>query len=251
MRSKTRARELAVRLVALYVGLWLYGLSMALMVTASLGLDPWDVLHQGVSIHVPLSFGTITAITGILVLLVWIPLRQRPGLGTISNVVVIAIAVDVSLSWLPEVDGLALRATLMIAGIVMNAFATALYIGAEMGPGPRDGLMTGFVARTGMSIRLVRTCIELAVVASGWLLGGNVGLGTVLYAFGIGPLVQLFMHHLPSLRSTSTVEPDSRRVDPASIADTSAGTPSGVDESKTGTNRCAAQTGHATDTSVD
>lgn len=250
MRSNSRARQLTVRLIALYVGLWLYGLSMALMVTASLGLDPWDVFHQGVSKHLPLSFGTITALTGLVVLLAWIPLRQKPGLGTVSNVVVIAVSVDVSLSWLPAVDDVAARTALLTTGIVMNAFATALYIGAEMGPGPRDGLMTGLVARTGLSIRLVRTCIELVVVVTGWLLGGNVGVGTLLYAFGIGPLVQLFMTYLPSLRSTSTVAPDNAIDEPASMGEEFAGTPSGEEESKTGTNRVAAQSGHANETSV-
>lgn len=250
MRSFERVRELTLRLSALYVGLWLYGLSMALMVTASLGLNPWDVFHQGVSRHLPFSFGAITALTGLAVLLAWIPLRQRPGLGTVSNVVVIAIAVDVSLAWLPEVDALPLRAALLVTGIVMNAFATALYIGAGMGPGPRDGLMTGLVARTGLSVRLVRTLIELTVVATGWLLGGNVGVGTVLYAFGIGPLVQVFMTYFPSLRRTSTVEPVNAIVEPASTADVSAGTPSGVEESKTGTNLRAAQAGQASDISV-
>lgn len=250
MRSNSRAQQLTVRLIALYVGLWLYGLSMALMVTASLGLDPWDVFHQGVSKHLPLSFGTITALTGLVVLLAWIPLRQKPGLGTVSNVVVIAVSVDVSLNWLPAVDGVAARAALLATGIVMNAFATALYIGAEMGPGPRDGLMTGLVARTGLSIRLVRTCIELVVVVTGWLLGGNVGVGTLLYAFGIGPLVQLFMTYLPSLRSTRTVAPDNAIDEPASMGEEFAGTPSGDEESNTGTNRVAAQSGHANETSV-
>lgn len=250
MRSNRRARELTVRLIALYVGLWLYGFSMALMVTASLGLDPWDVFHQGVSRHLPLSFGMITALTGLVVLLAWIPLRQKPGVGTVSNVVVIAVSVDVSLSWLPAVDGMAARVALLTTGIVMNAFATALYIGAEMGPGPRDGLMTGLVARTGLSIRLIRTCIELVVVATGWLLGGNVGVGTLLYAFGIGPLVQLFMTCLPSLRRTSTVAPDSAIDEPASMGEEFAGTPSADEESNTGTNRVAAQGGQANETSV-
>lgn len=244
------ARRLGLRLTALYLGLWLYGLSMALMITAGLGLDPWDVFHQGVSRHLPLSFGAITAITGVLVLLAWIPLRQRPGLGTISNVVVIAIAVDVSLAWIPDVEGVAVRSVMLLGGIVMNAFATALYIGAGMGPGPRDGLMTGFVARTGLSIRLVRTGIELTVVATGWLLGGNVGVGTVLYAFGIGPLVQLFMTYLPSLRSTRIVEPVSDIVEPATTAAVSPGMPSAVEESNTGTKRDAAQGGHAIETSI-
>lgn len=181
------------RLGALYFGLWLYGFSMAMMVRASLGLDPWDVFHQGVAEHVPLSFGIITALTGIVVLTAWIPLRQRPGLGTVSNVVVIAVSVDAGLAMLPEFDGLATRALVMVGGVVVNAIASVLYIGAGMGPGPRDGLMTGLVGRTGSTVRVVRTTIEVAVLATGWLLGGTVGVGTVVYALGIGPLIQLFI----------------------------------------------------------
>ncbi|MFD3506154.1 YitT family protein [Nocardia sp. NPDC058666] len=181
------------RLVALYVGLWLYGTSMAVMIRAGLGLDPWDVFHQGVTEHVPLSFGVVTALTGIVVLLAWIPLRQRPGLGTISNVVVIAIAVDAALWLIPAVDGMWWRVLAMGAAVVVNAAATVLYIGAGMGPGPRDGLMTGLVARTGWPVWSVRTGIEVAVLTTGWLLGGSVGIGTLVYAFGIGPLVQLMI----------------------------------------------------------
>lgn len=181
------------RLLALYTGLWLYGLSMAVMVRADLGLDPWDVFHQGVAQHVPLSFGTVTALTGVAVLLAWIPLRQRPGLGTVSNVVVIAISVDVGLAMLPDFDGYILRTAAMTGAVVLNAIATVLYIGAGMGPGPRDGLMTGLVGRTGRSVRLVRTTIEVTVLTTGWLLGGSVGIGTVVYAFGIGPLIQLLI----------------------------------------------------------
>lgn len=248
--ARARLIHLGRRLVALYVGLCLYGFSMALMITAGLGLDPWDVLHQGLSLHVPLSFGAITAATGVAVLLAWIPLRQKPGLGTISNVVVIAVAVDLSIRWLPTFDAIAVRAAMMATGIVVNAFATALYIGAGMGPGPRDGLMTGLVARTGLSVRLVRTCIELTVVATGWMLGGTVGIGTVLYALGIGPLVQLFMHYLPSLRNTRTVEPVREMADPAGNDVVSAGTPVAVEESNTGTNLLAAQEGQASSMSV-
>ncbi|WP_410870546.1 YczE/YyaS/YitT family protein [Nocardia sp. A7] len=181
------------RLVALYVGLWLYGTSMAVMIRAGLGLDPWDVFHQGVAGHVPLSFGVVTALTGIAVLLAWIPLRQRPGLGTISNVVVIAIAVDAGLWLIPAVDGLWLRILAMLAAVVVNAAATVLYIGAGMGPGPRDGLMTGLVTRTGWPVWSVRTGIEVGVLTTGWFLGGSVGIGTLVYAFGIGPLVQLMI----------------------------------------------------------
>lgn len=181
------------RLLALYTGLWLYGFSMAVMVRANMGLDPWDVFHQGVAHHLPLSFGTVTALTGVAVLLAWIPLRQRPGVGTVSNVVVIAVSVDVGLALLPDFDGSVVRVAAMIGAVVLNAIATVLYIGAGMGPGPRDGLMTGLVARTGGSIRVIRTAIEVIVLATGWMLGGTVGLGTVVYALGIGPLIQLFI----------------------------------------------------------
>lgn len=227
------------------MGLWLYGASMSFMIAGGLGVNPWDVFHQGLESHLSLSFGTITAITGAAVLLMWIPLRQRPGLGTVSNVVVIAVAVDTTSAMLPDLDGLPMRTLAMVSGIVVNAFATALYIGAGMGPGPRDGLMTGLVARTGWSIRLTRTGIECTVVLTGWLLGGTLGVGTVLYALGVGPLVQLFMTHLPALRSTRTVDPVTDIVEPGSSAVVSEGTPSTVEESRTGTNRDDDQLGHA------
>ncbi|WP_454199222.1 membrane protein YczE [Nocardia sp. Marseille-Q1738] len=181
------------RLIALYVGLWLYGFSMAVMVRAGLGLDPWDVFHQGVARHVPISFGAVTAITGVVVLLAWIPLRQLPGLGTVSNVVVIALSVDAGLAWLPSWDSLAVRVAAMGVAVVLNAVASVLYIGAGMGPGPRDGLMTGLVRRTGESVWVVRTAIEVTVLAIGWVLGGSVGIGTLVYAFGIGPLIHLMI----------------------------------------------------------
>ncbi|MFE3188890.1 YitT family protein [Nocardia sp. NPDC059240] len=181
------------RLVALYVGLWLYGFSMAVMIRAALGLDPWDVFHQGVAGQVPLSFGTIVAITGAVVLLAWIPLRQWPGLGTVSNVVVIGVSVDAGLWLLPELQGLPLRIGAMGAAVILNAIATVLYIGAGMGPGPRDGLMTGLVRRTGKPVWLIRTGLEATVLSVGWILGGSVGVGTLVYAFGIGPLIQLMI----------------------------------------------------------
>ncbi len=186
-------RMLLRRLCALYVGLWLYGFSMAVMIRAALGLDPWDVFHQGVVRHVPLSFGTVTAVTGVAVLLAWIPLRQKPGLGTVSNVVVIAISVDVGLWLLPQVQALPVRVGAMAAAVVLNAVATVLYIGAGMGPGPRDGLMTGLVQRTGRPVWAIRTGIEATVLVTGWLLGGSVGIGTLVYAFGIGPLIHLMI----------------------------------------------------------
>lgn len=181
------------RLTQLFAGLTLYGASLALMLRAALGLDPWDVFHQGLSTHVGLSFGMLVNAVGALVLLAWIPLRQRPGIGTIANVLTIGTAVDLTLLVLPAPEGLAARAALLAAGVVLNGVAGALYIGAGLGPGPRDGLMTGIVRRTGWSIRRVRTGIEVVVLATGWLMGGTLGVGTVLYAFAIGPLVQFFL----------------------------------------------------------
>ncbi|SEK21850.1 membrane protein YczE [Rhodococcus maanshanensis] len=208
--------RLPARLSALFVGLWLYGFSMALMVVAGLGLDPWDVFHQGVAQRTSLSFGTVIALTGAAVLLLWIPIRQRPGFGTVANVVVIAVSVDTSLALLPELDAMAARIPVMLFAVVLNALATALYIGAGLGPGPRDGLMTGLVARTGLSVRLVRTGIEVAVLATGWMLGGTVGVGTVVYALGIGPLIQLMM------RLMSRGRPDPRVADAAPAMSVSA-----------------------------
>jgi uncharacterized membrane protein YczE len=181
------------RLAQLYVGLVLYGASMALMIRASLGLDPWDVLHQGLAERVPLSFGEVTIVVGALVLLAWIPLRQWPGFGTVSNVVVIGLAVDATLAALPAPDAMPLRIGFMLAGVGLNGVASAAYIGARLGPGPRDGLMTGLVRRTGRSVRLVRTSIEVTVLVAGWLLGGTVGVGTVVYALAIGPLVHVLL----------------------------------------------------------
>jgi uncharacterized membrane protein YczE len=185
--------HLARRLVQLYVGLALYGGSMALQIRAALGLDPWDVFHQGLTRHVGLSFGTITMIVGAAVLLLWIPLRQRPGLGTISNVFVIGLSVDAALSVLPTLHSVPVRIFVLMAGIVLNGVAGGLYIGARFGPGPRDGLMTGICRRTGRSVRLVRTGIEVTVLVAGVLMGGSVGVGTVAYALAIGPLVQIFL----------------------------------------------------------
>lgn len=184
----------ARRLTQLYAGLTLYGVSMALLIRSGLGLDPWDVFHQGLAGHTGLSFGTVTIAVGTLVLLLWIPLRQRPGLGTVSNVVVVGLVVDATLALLPTGLPLATRTALLVGGIVANGTATGLYLGARLGPGPRDGLMTGFVARQPrFSIRLVRTTIEVAVLGLGWLLGGTVGPGTVAYALTIGPLTQFVL----------------------------------------------------------
>jgi uncharacterized membrane protein YczE len=182
------------RLLQLFAGLILYGVSMAFMVRSNLGLDPWDVFHQGLADRTGLTFGTVTILVGAAVLLLWIPLRQRPGIGTVSNVVLVGLAVDGALALLPAPEPMAARAGFLITGILLNGVATGLYIGARLGPGPRDGLMTGYVAlRPGRSIRLVRTVIEVTVLAVGFLLGGTVGIGTVAYALAIGPLAHLFI----------------------------------------------------------
>lgn len=186
---KRRAR----RVVQLYVGLWLYGLGAALQVRSGLGLDPWDVFHQGVAERVGLAIGTVVIIVGVLVLLLWIPLRQLPGLGTMSNVVLVGVSLNVSLEMLPTLHVVWVRALLLAVGIVLGGVATGMYIGAHYGPGPRDGLMTGLARRTGRSIRLVRTGIEVTVLLAGWALGGTVGIGTVAYALAIGPLAQVFL----------------------------------------------------------
>jgi uncharacterized membrane protein YczE len=177
------------RLVQLLWGLALYGISMALMLRANLGLDPWDVLHQGLAPRIGLSFGMTVNLLGLIVLLLWIPLRQRPGIGTVLNILIIGTVVDLALPLLPAPEGYPARFAFLIAGIVLNGIAGGAYIGAGLGPGPRDGLMTGIAGRTGWPIKIVRTAIELSVLAAGWLMGGTVGVGTVLYALTIGWVV--------------------------------------------------------------
>jgi uncharacterized membrane protein YczE len=190
-----------VRLVQLYAGLLVYGVSSSLLVLAGLGLDPWDVFHQGLSRTFGLSIGTWTIIVGAVVLLLWIPLRQRPGIGTLSNVVLIGLTMNVILGHVHAPHALGVRIACLVCGVLLNGVATGAYIGAGFGPGPRDGLMTGLAAR-GHSIRVVRTSIELGVLGTGWLLGGTVGVGTVVYALAIGPLahvfVPLFAHGRPT-----------------------------------------------------
>ena len=181
------------RFTQLMVGLVLYGWSMAMLLRSGLGLDPWDVFHQGVTNHVPLSFGQVTIAVGALVLLLWIPLRQRPGIGTVLNVFVIGFAADAGLAVMPAVTWLPGQIAMLLGGVVANGLAGALYVGARLGPGPRDGLWVAITERTGHSIRLVRTLLEVTIVAVGWLLGGTVGIGTVVYALAIGPIVQFFM----------------------------------------------------------
>ena len=184
---------LARRIVMLYVGLALYGASGALQVRSGLGLDPWDVLHQGIADHTGLAIGTVSIVVGAVVLLGWIPLRQWPGLGTVSNVAGVGSSMNATLALLPGRAGLPWRIAEMLGGILLCGLASGMYIGARFGPGPRDGLMTGLARRTGRSLRLVRVCLELTVLAIGWLLGGTVGVGTVLFAVAIGPLVQFFL----------------------------------------------------------
>jgi uncharacterized membrane protein YczE len=184
------------RLAQLYAGLVLYGSSMALQIRAGLGLDPWDVLHQGLADRAGLSFGTVVIIVGAIVLLAWIPLRQRPGFGTISNVFVIGIAVDATLAVLPHAGSAPVAVAMLVAGVGLNGLAGGAYIGAGLGPGPRDGLMTGLVRRTGGSVRVVRTTIEVTVLVAGAALGGTVGIGTVVYALSIGPLVHALLPRL-------------------------------------------------------
>jgi uncharacterized membrane protein YczE len=181
-----------VRLAQLYGGLVLYGVSSSLLVLADLGLDPWDVFHQGLSRTFGLAIGTWAIIVGAFVLLLWIPLRQRPGIGTLSNVVLVGLTMDVVLGHVHAPHGMATRIACLVCGVFLNGVATGAYIGAGLGPGPRDGLMTGLAAR-GHSIRVVRTGLELTVLVTGWLLGGTVGVGTVVYALSIGPLAHVFI----------------------------------------------------------
>lgn len=184
--------QLPRRLFQLLAGLAGYGVSISLMLRAQLGNQPWDVLHQGIALKTTLSVGTVLIIVGALVLLCWIPLRQRPGIGTVANIVVIGLVVDAVNQVLPEPSHLFARWMFMLGGIALCGFASGLYIGANLGPGPRDGLMTGLAARS-WSLRGWRTVLEIGVVGLGALLGGTVGLGTILYALAIGPLAQFFL----------------------------------------------------------
>lgn len=195
------------RLLQLYIGLVLYGVSTALLVHANLGADPWDVFHLGVAKQLGISFGTVIILTGAAVLLLWIPIRQMPGLGTVSNVIVLGLAADATLAVLPPLESLVARSALLAGAIVLNAIATGMYIGAGFGPGPRDGLMTGLHARTGWSLRGIRTAIELSVLLIGWLLGGKFGVGTVIYALSIGPLIQLCLPWFSQPLSRNAVSP--------------------------------------------
>jgi uncharacterized membrane protein YczE len=194
--AQLKAGRLPERVLRLLAGLWIYGLAIALMVEGAVGAAPWDVFHLGVSLHLPVSFGTVMVLAAVAVLLAWIPLRQMPGLGTIANTLLLGPFADIEMAWLPTPGGLPMQWAYLATGVVLCAFATALYVGAQLGPGPRDGLMTGLARRTGWSLRTVRTGIEVGVLAVGVLLGGPLGLGTLLFAFGVGPLTQFFLRWL-------------------------------------------------------
>lgn len=191
--AQLRAGRLPRRLSQLAVGLVLYGVSLGMMVRGDLGLAPWDVLHSGLTHHVPLSLGQVLVVVSFLVLVLWIPLREIPGVGTVANAIVVGVSADATLSNLDRPDALVARVALMLGGVLLCGFATAFYIGAQLGRGPRDGLMTGLHRRTGLSIRLVRTALEVAVVLVGLALGGSLGLGTVIFALTIGPIAQALM----------------------------------------------------------
>ncbi|MBD9535274.1 hypothetical protein IB227_05390 [Stenotrophomonas sp. STM01] len=198
------------RLLQLLLGLFLFGIASALMIRASIGIAPWDVLSQGVSLRSGLSFGWVTNLIGVAVLLMWLPLRQRPGLGTVLNVLLIGPSAQLGLNLLPPASGLVWQVLLFAAGLLLMALATGLYIGARFGPGPRDGLMTGLHARTGWPIWKVRTLIEASALLLGWWLGGNVGWGTLAFAVFIGPLCGLTLPLFDRQRALSPAA-DGRR----------------------------------------
>jgi uncharacterized membrane protein YczE len=181
------------RLAQLFVGLALYGVSLAFVLRAGLGLAPWDVLHQGLALRLDATVGQLVIAMSFVVLLLWVPLRERPGFGTFANAVLVGVFVDLTLMVLDPAQAWPARVMLLLGGVLLNGRATALYIGASLGPGPRDGLMTGLVRRTGRSVRLVRTVIEVTVLVVGFLLGGTVGIGTLLYAFAIGPIAHALL----------------------------------------------------------
>ncbi len=181
------------RITQLLIGLAMYGISLAMFIRAGLGLDPWDVFHQGVAGKIGWSIGTVVVVVSFLVLLLWIPLRQMPGFGTLANAVLVGVFADIGLALIPAFSHLGGQIAMLAGAVVLNGIASACYIGARLGPGARDGLMTGLARRTGWSVRLSRTLIEVVVLGVGWLLGGSVGVGTVVYALAIGPVVQLLL----------------------------------------------------------
>lgn len=193
--------DLVERILQLLIGLFLYGVSLGLMVRGGIGVAPWDVLALGVSGQSGIGYGAVTVLVSIVVLLLWIPLRQRVGLGTLLNALLVGPSADLALAVIPAPSSVWIGAPMFVAGLVLLAFATGLYIAADFGPGPRDGLMTGLVARTGRPVWLVRTFIEGSVLLIGFLLGGPVGVGTVLFAFGVGPLIGWFLPWTTRMRA--------------------------------------------------
>jgi uncharacterized membrane protein YczE len=192
------------RLTQLLIGLALYGVSLALVLRAGLGLAPWDVLHQGLAERTGTTVGQMVILLSFVVLLLWVPLRERPGFGTVANALLVGVFVDLTMLVLDDAGSWPMRVALLVSGVLLNGLATALYIGASLGSGPRDGLMTGLVRRTGRSVRLVRTVLEVTVLGAGWLLGGTVGIGTLVYAVAIGPIAH-------ALLPLVTIEPTPRR----------------------------------------
>jgi uncharacterized membrane protein YczE len=197
------------RFVQLYVGLAIYGISSSLLVIGGEGLVPWDVLHQGLARQTAIPIGTWSILVGLVVLLLWIPLRERPGVGTISNAIVIGGTIDLTLWLVPDAHGTVLRWGCCLLGVLLSGIATGMYIGAGLGPGPRDGLMTGLSRRFGRSLRLVRTAIEATVLALGWILGGTVGIGTVIYLATIGPLAHIFVPFFSRFPGSASRRPPS------------------------------------------
>lgn len=210
--SRSGGRRLPRRTAQLLVGLFLYGIGISFIVRGMIGAAPWDVLTQGIARHVPLTFGVITILVSVVVLLLWIPIRQKPGIGTVLNALLVGPAADVGFLLIPETDELWIRIAFFVVGLLVLSGATGLYIGAAFGPGPRDGLMTGLHRRTGWPIWVVRTGLEVTVVAVGWVLGGNVGVGTVAFALLVGPLCQFF------LRAFAVRIPETAETEPATRA---------------------------------
>lgn len=206
--AQLRAGRLGRRLPQLFLGLVSYGVSLGLMVRGDLGLAPWDVLHSGLIRYLPITLGQAVVAMSFVVLLAWIPLRETPGIGTVANALLVGFSADATLALLDTPNAVVLRIGLMVGGVLLCGLATALYMGAQLGRGPRDGLMTGLARRTGWSLRLVRTGIEVTVVVVGLLLGGTIGIGTVVYALAIGPLTQLWLPfstvELPTTDRTGT-----------------------------------------------
>ncbi|MCH1881533.1 hypothetical protein [Agrococcus sp. ARC_14] len=211
--------DTAARVAQLLVGLFLYGISLSLLVRATLGVGPWDVFSLGIANHLPMSYGTATVVVSGIVLLLWIPLRQRPGIGTLLNALLVGPAADLGLWLIPAPTELWAQILMLVGSIVLLAIATGIYIAPQLGPGPRDGLMTGLVRITGWRIWIVRTLIEGTALLIGWLLGGPVGVGTVIFAFGVGPLIGVFLPFFERRRAARASTLRARRLASVSAAE--------------------------------